>query len=36
MTGKAMFLIRVKPGMEAEFEERWKKQADTLKNRKGF
>lgn len=36
MTGKAMFLIRVKPGMEAEFEERWKKQTDTLKKHKGF
>jgi len=36
MTGKAMFLIRVKPGQEAEFVERWKKQIDALKAHKGF
>lgn len=36
MTGKAMFLIRVKPGNEAKFQERWKAAVDDLNGQKGF
>jgi APA family basic amino acid/polyamine antiporter len=31
-----MFLMRIQPGHEAEFEEAWKNQVDTLKSQKGF
>jgi heme-degrading monooxygenase HmoA len=36
MIGKTMFLIRVKPGMEAEFVERWSKEVNVLKAHRGF
>jgi heme-degrading monooxygenase HmoA len=36
MTGKTMFLIRVQPGMEEEFAERWSREIDVLKAQKGF
>jgi heme-degrading monooxygenase HmoA len=36
MTGKAMFLIRVQPGKEVEFQEHWKQAAEDLKSQKGF
>lgn len=36
MTGKTMFLLRIKPGMEEEFIARWQKEIDALKRQKGF
>jgi heme-degrading monooxygenase HmoA len=36
MAGKTMFLIRVQPGREEEFIERWKNEFDALKAHKGF
>ncbi len=36
MTGRAMFLIRVKPGEEDEFEQKWKEALSDLKAHKGF
>lgn len=36
MPGKTMFLLRIQPGMEAEFEERWQREVSVLKRFKGF
>jgi heme-degrading monooxygenase HmoA len=36
MVGRAMFLMRIKPGEEAEFERRWQEAADELRAYKGF
>lgn len=36
MTGRAMFLLHVKPGEEEAFVERWKEALDDLKAHKGF
>ncbi|MHB0868441.1 MAG: antibiotic biosynthesis monooxygenase family protein [Chloroflexota bacterium] len=36
MAGRAMFLLRIKPGEEAEFERRWREALDDLQSHKGF
>ncbi len=36
MAGRAMFLIRLQPGQEEEFERRWMEAADDLKSQPGF
>ena len=36
MAGRAVFLLRIKPGEEAEFEQKWKEAAGDVKARKGF
>ncbi len=36
MAGKTMFLMRIRPGMEQEFIERWQKEIDALRSQKGF
>ncbi len=36
MAGRAMFLLRIKPGEEEEFEQKWRQAVDDLKSHKGF
>ncbi len=36
MAGRAMFLLRIKPGEEASFEAAWREAFDELKAHKGF
>jgi len=36
MVGRAMFLLRIKPGEEEQFERSWKEAAEDLRQQKGF